>query len=137
VPLPLRLRTRPKAPRAWAWQFVFPAPAFSIDPRSGETQRHPLGRKECANAVKLVIRAAGVHKAASCHTFRHRSATHLLQSGYDIHTVQELLGHKNVTTTMIYTHVLNRPGLGVRSPIDEKAGQEDGPEHGRRKNVRN
>lgn len=99
-------------------QYVFPAAKLSIDPRSGETRRHHGHEKNLQNAVKQAIYAAGVPKAASCHTFRHSFATHLLEAGYDIRTVQELLGHKDVCTTMIYTHVCNKPGLGVRSPLD-------------------
>jgi site-specific recombinase XerD len=98
---------------------VFPAAKPSLDPRSGESRRHHIPEKNLQNAVKRAILAAGVAKAASCHTFRHSFATHLLESGYDIRTVQELLGHKDVATTMIYTHVLNKPGLSVRSPLDE------------------
>jgi integron integrase len=120
-------RKYPGAARAWAWQYVFPASAFSIDPRSGETRRHHIAEKNLQNAVKLGIRAAGIQKAASCHTFRHSFATHLLESGYDIRTVQELLGHKNVATTMIYTHVLNKPGLAIRSPLDEQEGNKFSP----------
>lgn len=87
-------------------------------PRAGELRRHRLSEKNLQNAVKAAINRAGVHKAASCHTFRHSFATHLLENGYDIRSVQELFGHKDVSTTMIYTHVLNRPGLAIRSPLD-------------------
>jgi len=120
VYLPSALRRKyPKAAREWAWQYVFPAVKLSIDPLSGEKRRHHTAERNLQNAVKEAIRAAGVPKAASCHSFRHSFATHLLESGYDIRTVQELLGHKDVATTMIYTHVCNKPGLNVRSPIDE------------------
>jgi integron integrase len=111
-------RKYPKAAREWRWQYVFPAEKISVDPRSGEKRRHHLAERNLQNAVKDAIRASGVAKAASCHTFRHSFATHLLEDGYDIRTVQELLGHKDVATTMIYTHVCNRPGLSVRSPVD-------------------
>jgi site-specific recombinase XerD len=101
------------------WQYLFPAAKPSFDPRSHETRRHHVSEKNLQNAVKLAVRAAGIRKPASCHTFRHSFATHLLENGYDIRTVQELLVHKNVATTMIYTRVLNRPGSHIRSPLDQ------------------
>ena len=119
VYLPFALeRKYPNAQRDWAWQYVFPAAKRSRDPHSGTERRHHVGEFVLQRAVKQAIRRAGVRKCASCHTFRHSFATHLLESGSDIRTVQELLGHKDVSTTQIYTHVLNRPGLAVRSPLD-------------------
>ncbi len=100
------------------WQYLFPAGKHSIDPRSGKTRRHHVSEQNVQRAVKTALRAAGIEKNGTCHAFRHSFATHLLEDGYDIRTVQELLGHKDVRTTMIYTHVLNRGGRGVRSPLD-------------------
>ncbi|MCP5338926.1 MAG: integron integrase, partial [Sinobacteraceae bacterium] len=106
------------APVSWAWQFVFPSTGLCIHPHSGNRVRHHLHPSVVQRAVKLAVRRSGILKPASCHTFRHCFATHLLESGYDIRTVQELLGHSDVKTTMIYTHVLNRGGRAVRSPLD-------------------
>jgi integron integrase len=107
------------ADREWSWQYVFPAAARSRDPRSGAMRRHHLGEAAVQRAVKRAVREAGLVKRASCHTLRHSFATHLLESGYDIRTVQQLLGHRSVATTMVYTHVLNRGGLAIRSPLDQ------------------
>ncbi|WP_081644610.1 integron integrase [Arenimonas oryziterrae] len=111
-------RKYPNAPREMGWQYLFPASKRSIDPLSGLERRHHLDEKVLQRAVKSAVRATGLDQPVSCHTLRHCFATHLLEAGYDIRTVQELLGHKDVTTTQIYTHVLNRGPGGVRSPLD-------------------
>jgi integron integrase len=111
-------RKYPKAGSEWAWQYVFPAEGFSTDPRSGAVRRHHINEQQVQRAVKRAALTAKLAKPCSPHTLRHSFATHLLESGYDIRTVQELLGHSDVSTTMIYTHVLNRGGKGVRSPLD-------------------
>ena len=127
VYLPFALeRKYPNANRKWIWQYVFPAAKRSKDPRSGVTRRHHVHESGLQKAVRRAARLAGINKRVNCHPFRHSFATHLLEAcpersrrnGYDIRTVQELLGHKDVKTTMIYTHVLNRGGLAVRSPLD-------------------
>ena len=110
----------PNAATELTWQYIFPAPKCSLDPRSpGIMRRHHLEPSGLQRSVKDAARKTGIHKRVTCHTFRHSFATHLLQNGYDIRTVQELLGHKDVRTTMIYTHVLQRGGLAVKSPLDE------------------
>ena len=119
VELPFALaRKYPHADREWAWQYVFPSASRSKDPRSDAVRRHHVHESAIQKAVKNAVRLAGIVKPASVHTLRHSFATHLLEAGYDIRTVQELLGHSDVKTTMIYTHVVQRGGRGVRSPLD-------------------
>jgi integron integrase len=108
----------PRAPREWAWQWIFPSAELSHDPRSGQRRRHHVSDAGVQRAIKMAAQSAGLARRVTPHVLRHSFATHLLENGYDIRTVQELLGHKDVATTQIYTHVMKKPGLGVRSPLD-------------------
>jgi len=111
-------RKYPNGAKEWGWQYVFPSGRLSVDPRSGKTRRHHIHENSLQKAIKKAALQADIAKKVNCHALRHSFATHLLESGYDIRTVQELLGHADVSTTMIYTHVLNRGGNGVKSPLD-------------------
>jgi integron integrase len=123
VSVPFALaRKYPQAATQWGWQYLFPSAVLCRDPYSGLPARHHLHEKVVQRAVQAAVRKAGISRPASCHTLRHCFATHLLEDGYDIRTVQELLGHSDLKTTMIYTHVLGKGAMGVRSPLDRGAG---------------
>ena len=129
VYLPYALeRKYPRANREFGWQYVFPAKTFSSDPRSGAVRRHHVSENGIEKALRSAVALSGLAKRVTVHTFRHSFATHLLEAGYDIRTVQELLGHKDVSTTMIYTHVLNKPGIIVKSPLDDISPEEELPD---------
>lgn len=127
VMLPFALERKLKhAAREFCWQYVFPSTRISTDPRSGKRRRHHINERMIQRAVKTAIRAAGLSKNGSCHTLRHSFATHLLENGYDVRTLQELMGHNDLNTTMIYIHVLNRGGKGVQSPLDASQVNKEG-----------
>jgi site-specific recombinase XerD len=113
-------RKYPNVSQEWIWQYIFPAASLSVDSRTGIRRRHHIDESSLQKAVRRAAQLAHIPKHVSCHTFRHSFATHLLEDGYDIRTIQELLGHRDLKTTMIYTHVLNRGGKGVRSPLDDE-----------------
>src|SRR5262249_242783 len=120
VSLPYALaRKYPRAALQWGWQYLFPAAGLCRDPYTGNMVRHHLHEKRIQRAVQAGVGAAGIERPASCHTLRHSFATHLLEDGYDIRTVQELLGHADLKTTMVYTHVMQKGARGVRSPLDQ------------------
>ncbi len=123
VHLPFALAKKyPNAEKEYRWQYVFPAHKLSVDPRSGITQRHHFHLSSLNRGIRKAANTAGIQKDVTSHVYRHSCATHLLEDGYDIRTIQELLGHKDIRTTQIYTHVLNRGGRGVRSPWDKQSG---------------